>query len=205
MFLSHFKKVLVAGSVSIVDSHRSSWLPTLFTTSKACGTFQSMYKLHLSCSIRVSAFPHSWSGVSRAHDFFLNLFILFIYFWLWWVFITAHGLSLVAASGGYSSLLCAGFLLQWLLFLWSTGSRHADFSSCGAWAQWLWPTGLVAPQHVGSSWTRDRTHVPCIGRRILIHWATREAQSPWFYLQSHFLSGFFFFFCLQEFCNDLSS
>ena len=34
--------------------------------------------------------------------------------------------------------------------------------------------GLVAPQHVGSSWTRGRTHVPCIGRRILNHWATRE-------------------------------
>ena len=29
---------------------------------------------------------------------------LFIYFWLRWVFIAAHGLSLVAAGGGYSSL-----------------------------------------------------------------------------------------------------
>ena len=27
--------------------------------------------------------------------------------------------------------------------------------------------GLVAPQHVGSSQIRARTHVPCIGRRIL--------------------------------------
>ena len=34
--------------------------------------------------------------------------------------------------------------------------------------------GLAALQHVGSSWTRDRTCVPCIGRRILIHCATRE-------------------------------
>ena len=34
--------------------------------------------------------------------------------------------------------------------------------------------GLVAPWHVGSSWTRARTHVPCIGRRILNHCATRE-------------------------------
>ena len=34
--------------------------------------------------------------------------------------------------------------------------------------------GLVAPQHVGSSWTTDRTCVPCIGRRILNHCATRE-------------------------------
>ena len=35
--------------------------------------------------------------------------------------------------------------------------------------------GLVAPWHVGSSWTRAQTHVPCIGRRILNHCATREA------------------------------
>ena len=34
--------------------------------------------------------------------------------------------------------------------------------------------GLVAPQHVGSSQTRARTCVPCIGRRILNHCATRE-------------------------------
>ena len=31
----------------------------------------------------------------------------------------------------------------------------------------MWRTGLVAPHHVGSSRTRARTHVPCIGRRIL--------------------------------------
>ena len=28
---------------------------------------------------------------------------------------------------------------------------------------------------MGSSWTRDQTQVPCIGRRILNHWTTREA------------------------------
>ena len=35
--------------------------------------------------------------------------------------------------------------------------------------------GLSWSQHVGSSQARDRIHVPCIGRRILIHCATREA------------------------------
>ena len=35
--------------------------------------------------------------------------------------------------------------------------------------------GLVAPRHVGSSQTRARTRVPCIGRQILNHCATREA------------------------------
>ena len=59
----------------------------------------------------------------------------FIYFWLRWVFVAVRRISLVAASGGYSSLLCAGFSLRWLLLLQSTGCRHADFSSCSAWAQ----------------------------------------------------------------------
>ena len=45
-------------------------------------------------------------------------------FWLRWVFVAARGLSLVAASVGYSSLWCAGFSLRWLLLLRSMGSRH---------------------------------------------------------------------------------
>ena len=93
------------------------------------------------------------------------------------------GFSLVAASGGYSSLCCAGFPLRWLLSLRSTGSRPVGFSSCGTQAQSLWRTGLVALWHVGSSRTRDRTRVPCIRRRILNHSATREVPV------SHFLMG----------------
>ena len=55
----------------------------------------------------------------------INLFIyLFIYLWLRWVFVAAHGLCPVAASGVYSSLPCAGFSLWWLLLLQSVGSRH---------------------------------------------------------------------------------
>ena len=54
-----------------------------------------------------------------------------------------RGLSQVAASGGYSSLWCAGFSLRWILLLRSTGSRCTGFSSCGTWAQQLWCTGLV--------------------------------------------------------------
>ena len=41
-------------------------------------------------------------------------------------------------------------------------------------AQQLWHRGLVAPWHVGSSWTRAQTCVPCIGRWILNHCATKE-------------------------------
>ena len=61
--------------------------------------------------------------------------IAFFFFWLHWVFVAARGLSLVAASGGYSSLQCAGFSLWWLLLLGSMGSRRTGFSSCGMQAQ----------------------------------------------------------------------
>ena len=59
-------------------------------------------------------------------------------------------------------------------------SHYRGLSCCGAQApdsqfQQLWLTGLVAPWHVGSSRTRARTRVPCIGRRILNHCTTREA------------------------------
>ena len=62
------------------------------------------------------------------------LFVLFCFLfcsWRHWVFAAAHGLSLVEASGRYSSLWCAGFSLWWFLLLWTTGSRWAGFSSCG--------------------------------------------------------------------------
>ena len=100
--------------------------------------------------------------------FFFFLINLFIYFWLHWVFIAAHGLSLVAVSGAYSLLRCAGFSLRWLLLLRSMGFRCVGFSSCGTW-------GLVALRHVGSSRTRAGAHVACIGRWFLKHCTTREA------------------------------
>ena len=33
--------------------------------------------------------------------------------------------------------------------------------------QYLWCLDLVALRHAESSWTMDRTHIPCIGRQIL--------------------------------------
>ena len=119
-------------------------------------------------------------------------FFFFFFFCLHWVFIAACWHSLVVASGGYSSLWRTGFSLRWLLLLRSTGARHVGFSSCGtraqqlwlegsrAQAQQLWRTGLVAPRHVGSCPTRARTRVPCTGRRVLNHCATREVPSKCF-------------------------
>ena len=91
------------------------------------------------------------------------------------------GLSLVAVSRGYSSLRCLGFSCcgaQVLGVLALVIAAHR-LSSCGSWAlepwiQKLWCTSLFAPWHMESSQTRDRTHIPCIGRQILIHCATRE-------------------------------
>ena len=54
-----------------------------------------------------------------------SLFYLFIYFWLFWVFVSVQGLSLVAASGGHSTSRCAGLSLSRPLLLRSTGSRRA--------------------------------------------------------------------------------
>ena len=38
-------------------------------------------------------------------------------------------------------------------------------------------TGLFAPWHVGSSLTKDQTHVPCFGGWILSHCTTTEVHN----------------------------
>ena len=63
----------------------------------------------------------------------INLFIYLFMAVL--VFAAVCRLSLVAVSGGYSSLWCVGFSLQWLPLLRSMGSSHAAVSSCGTWTQ----------------------------------------------------------------------
>ena len=109
-----------------------------------------------------------WKEFPLLFSFFKNKFIyLFIYFWLCWVFVSVRGLSLVAVSGA-------------TLHRGARASHCHGLSCCTAQApdtqaQQLWLTGLVAPRHVGSSQTRARTRVPCIGRQILNHCTTREA------------------------------
>ena len=73
---------------------------------------------------------------------FIYFKVYLFYFWLCWVLIAARGLSLVEVSGGYSLLRCAGFSLQWLLLLQSTGSRCVGFSSCGTQASVVVARGL---------------------------------------------------------------
>ena len=102
--------------------------------------------------------------------FFFNKFIyLFIY-----LFLAVLGLRFCARA--FSS--CGE---QGPLFIAVRGPLTVVASHCGAeapdaQAQQLWHMGLVAPRHVGSSRTRARTRVPCIGRQTPNHCATREAQ-----------------------------
>ena len=81
------------------------------------------------------------------------------------LFVAVRGLLIAVASLVAEHGLQAHGLQQ----LWLAGSR--------AQAQQWWPTGLVAPQHVGLSQNRARTCVPCIGGRILNHYAAREARN----------------------------
>ena len=57
-----------------------------------------------------------------------------------WVFTAAHVLSLVAVRR---------LLTGWPLLLWLESA---------------WTSLVVALKHVGSSWTRDQIHVPCMGK-----------------------------------------
>ena len=88
-----------------------------------------------------------------------------IYFELSWVFLAAWVFSGCGKQG--HSLV----VVHRLLIVEASHSRCTDFSSCSTWE--FWCTGLVAPQHVESSQTRNRTHVPCIGRWILTHWTNQ--------------------------------
>ena len=54
--------------------------------------------------------------------------------------------------------------------------------TCASLALELRCTGLVALQHVGSSQTRDQTHVPCIDRWIRNCWTTMEVHVYLYYL-----------------------
>ena len=64
------------------------------------------------------------------------------------MFVAVCGLSLVAVSGGYSSLRCVSFLLWWLLWLQGMVPRAHGLQQLGC-------AGIVALQHMESSWTRD--------------------------------------------------
>ena len=97
--------------------------------------------------LNINLFIFSCVGSSLLHAGFLQLRRGGL------LFVLVRGLLIVVAS-----LVEHGLQVCGLQYLW-----HVGFSICGMWAQQLWRTGLVALQHVGSSQTRARTRVPCIG------------------------------------------
>ena len=126
-----------------------------------------------------SGWGRSHCSQSKFHSIPLRFFVcLFIYF-------------IYGCVG--SSFLCEGFLqLRRAGATRHRGARASHYrglSCCraqapDAQAQQLWLTGPVAPRHVGSSQTRARTRVPCIGRRILNHRSEerrvgKECRSRW--------------------------
>ena len=122
-----------------------------------------------------------YKAQSRNKNYWMNN--LCFYFWLHRSSLLC-GLSLVAANRVFFSNCsawasccsglsccgaqvlgeCASVAVAGGLSSWGSHAIEHGLSSCGT-------RGLVAPQHVGS-WIRDWTHVSCIGRWILHHWAT---------------------------------
>ena len=111
-------------------------------------------------------------------DICFRFFCLVFFFFIFFIF------YIYGCVG--SSFLCEGFLhlrqVGATLHRGARASHYRGLSCCGAQApdaqaQQLWLTCLAAPRHVGSSQTRARTRVPCIGRQILNHCATWEALS----------------------------
>ena len=124
--------------------------------------------------------------------FYSNLLFIYIFFFIF------------GCVG--SSFLCEGFLqlrqAGATLHRGARASHHRGLSCCGAQtpdahAQQLWLMGPVAPRHVGSSQTRARTRVPCIGRQTLNHCATWEAPNNIFlifYFNNFIFLSFFLSF-----------
>ena len=91
------------------------------------------------------------------------------YFWLHWVF-AALGRAFSSCGGrGFLFVVVRRLLVAVASFALEHGLHELWALSSVAVAQ-----GLNCSAHVESSWPRDRTHVPCIGRQIHTQRATEE-------------------------------
>ena len=167
----------------LVSSILQLFLLKYFKANLRIMSFQS-----LNISVCISKKGEAFSYITTVPLSHLVLFY-FIYFfkrfiYLFNLFLAASGLScgtrdlrwgmqdLLLWRAG-SSLWCAGFslIVTCGFSLSSCGSQapgHVGSVVCGTRAQL--PHGMWDP----SSLTRDRTHIPCIARRTLYHWTTRE-------------------------------
>ena len=90
-----------------------------------------------------------------------------LFFWLWWVFVGARGLSPVVASKGPCPCAARGLFIEMASLVVEHGLSSCGPPGSGAQAQWLSYTSFLALWHMDSSLTRDLTHVSSIGRWIL--------------------------------------
>ena len=107
--------------------------------------------------------------------FSLRFFLKFGLFFKIFIYLVTAGLGLRCCMRAFSSCIereprssCA------------VQTSHFDgISCCGVRALGTQASVVlmhVAPRHMGSSWTRDWTLVPCIGRQTPNHWTTREVS-----------------------------
>ena len=117
-------------------------------------------------------------------DIFLNLFLIF----LATLYLCCYALAFsYCGEWAYSLLWSREFSLWWPLLCVARALpvrvsvvAAQWLSSCNLWNLGLWHMSLVAPHAVESSWTRDRTQVPCIAGQILIHCTTRKVLNDLF-------------------------
>ena len=108
-------------------------------------------------------FPDKVWKYITIYSYFLNNLLICIR--LPWIFVAVCGLSLVAVSG---TTLCWG----------ARASHGGGLSCCGAQALGTFSNFSAGAQLLLDKWksscTRDRIHVPCIGRGTLNHCTTRK-------------------------------
>ena len=115
--------------------------------SEACESFQTRNLTSVPCTAR--QILNTGPPRKPYSIFFLN-FHNCIYFWLCWVFVAVQAFLQLWQSAALLQLQCAGFSLQWLLLLGSTGSRalrlqQLQHMGSVVVAPRLQSTGLVAP------------------------------------------------------------
>lgn len=107
-------------------------------------------------------------SLSSVRNFSIDLFPINYYFWLHWAVAAVCGFLIVVMSPAVEHRLQAEASVVAALGLLVVAH--------GLWAQQLWHKSLAAVWGIEYLWTRNGTHVRCIGRQIFIHCATREVQ-----------------------------
>ena len=161
----------------------------IYLSAYFCGNIKSFYLCVFAicfniCRNFIIKFIIDFIMIYHYHHYFYHYYLCLLYFF----FLIFYLLFIFGCVG--SSFLCEGFLQLWragaTLHHGARASHCRGLSRCRAQApdaqvQQLWLTGPVAPRHVGSSQTRARTCVPCIGRQILNRCTTREALHIFIY------------------------